>query len=330
MNFYYTKPFIIADLGSTWNRSASEEENLHFCVQAIKAVRDAGCNAVKFQLYTHEELYGFKGDDKYALPREWLSILAREANSHDLEFMCTPFSVSGLKAVDEFVNIHKLASCEFTHHELLLAIAQTNKPVVISTGSCNQLEVLDTIKLWQDLSSNDICVLECVASYPAAPTDYHLQALISWKESAAVGISDHTLTSSIALTSIGFGAQVFEKHFDAFKDMGYGKVPDSPVSIGPEAMKRYTEDINHAFNAIRNGFKKPVDAEKEIYDCYRRRPIALRAISNKEVYILNDNYGCYRGSKSTDKISPLAVDIHGRIAKRDIPKGDPIGFDDIV
>ena len=110
------KPSTIAEVGSNWS-------TFDDCMRSISLAKACGADAVKFQAYSHEALYGKAAGNydagngmgysiaelKGTLPLEWLPKLKDKAHAFNIEFMCSAFSPELLDAVNPHVNIHKLA-----------------------------------------------------------------------------------------------------------------------------------------------------------------------------------------------------------------------------
>jgi sialic acid synthase SpsE len=279
-----TAPFIIADVGSNWRRYNDDAKNLECALQHIDEAARAGVSAVKFQLFTHEELYGVPGDDSFALPAEWLPELKAACDRAGVEFMCTAFSAEGVRVVDPHVKRHKIASAEMMHTGILDAVIATGKPFIVSTGGATEADVLAFVEYVDERGGDKdpvgrMSILECVAAYPALPAAYSLREMMHWREawSDQVGISDHTLSLVVALTAVGCGATVFEKHFLAsffpFDEGGeLTATPDEPHSIGPIEMAHYVASIREAFQAMGDGVKKPHESEAKFVAKSRRLP----------------------------------------------------------
>lgn len=309
-------PFIIADIGSNFFVGQSY---LEMAKRHIFDAARAGCDAVKFQFFTDQELYGIQGPNRWALPCGFIPELSDFAQSNSIEFMCTAFSVPGYEFVDNFVNIHKVASCEMKHLKILDFLRGTGKPVLISTGAAHH----DEIGLVRNyMNGTDFGFMECVASYPARAEDYDLNTL---RNPDYIGLSDHTLSDVVALTSIGFGASVFEKHFCSFDD-GKSNTPDAPVSIGPKAMADYCNRIREAHASIGDGYKLPRASERDITMRARRRLKVTKPVKAGERLEFDKNYGIYRSLvEDVSAGPPEAWQIfNGGTAKRDLIPGDPV------
>lgn len=339
------KPFIIADIGS--NHRGSPE----LALKQITAAKECGADAAKFQLYSAVELYGFHVDgvDQHSIRPEWLPELKAHANACKIELMVTAFSPEGVAVVDPFVSRHKLASSEMMHWEMWDALLKTGKEIIFSTGGQGRGDVRKVYQYVWDTRivgvETRIKALECVALYPAAPELYNLKTLTFggtaqrlsgtefghghdvWHYSGPSGISDHTLTDSVALASIGFGATIFEKHFDG---VGLGETPDSPVSADMVEMSNYVFAIREAFSAIGDGIKQPRH-QNEMALRWRRRLICTKDLPALSKLKAHDNYGIYRSLKDDTRGAPpeMLPKFDGATLKVDKRAGDSLWVDDV-
>jgi sialic acid synthase SpsE len=271
-------PFIIADVGSNWRRYEDTDKNKECALNHIREAAKCGVSAVKFQYFTHKELYGTEGDDTFSLPRAWLQDLKDECDRNKVEFMCTPFSREAVWTIDPLVKRHKVASCEMQHPGILEAIKKTRKPMIVSTGAANDQEVRYLISQWKP----DV-IMECVAAYPAKPSDYDLRYIRCIKAlfEQQVGLSDHTLTNSLALTAVGMGCTYFEKHFyvDPYAADCFAVTPDYGHSLGTQLLSEYVESIREGFSSLGDGQKRPRDSEMDIVKYYRRRDVVINNVT---------------------------------------------------
>lgn len=323
------KPFIIADIGSNYIRHASESANFLCAVDHIKDCSKAGVHAVKFQLFTHKELYGFDGDDTYAMPRRFLPLLADECKQAGVEFMCSAFSAEGVREVNEYVNIHKVASAEMLDVSILEAVKEARKPWILSTGGAHLNEVIEVVEQFQPS-----VVLECVAAYPAEAKDYCLGKFAALHRATGItwGVSDHatvTARNPIPTRAVGMGATVFEFHYTT---MGWPEkksdvTPDYEHSVkGSTWLGMYVSEINDAYQSQSQPKVGGRECEKEMALKWRRRIKATRDIKAGEMLIRGENYGFYR-SKTDDPIAsapPAWVYIEGKPAVQDYKAFDGI------
>lgn len=331
-------PYVIADVGSNWKTSNNQSDNLIMAKRHIHDAARIGVNAIKFQLFTDQELYGMAGPNKWSLPSAWLPDLAAYAAAQGIDFMCTAFSPLGYATVDPFVNLHKVASAEMNHLGILNRLVSLEKSFLISTGAAHYLEIESCASYLfeQELIPNtDFAFLECVASYPAKPSDYNLRCLeanfcLGNKEheisySPMIGVSDHTLSNVVALTAVGLGARVFEKHYCAH-DLPGISTPDQCVSVGTAELAQYVIELKEAFSALGDGRKLPRQCERDMTMRHRRRLKVIAPIAEGEELKLDQNFGIFRSiTEDAQAASPmLAREFHGKKAKRALEPGDSV------
>ena len=315
-------PFIIGDVGS------NHRGHLELALKHLEVGKACGLDAVKFQLYSSEELYGQPNDnvDSWSVRREWLPALKECADKLGVEFMCSSFSREGYQYVDPFVNIHKIASSEALCPLIAETVRNFGKPIIISTGALSANEVHWLI---DQNTGHDLTLLECVTNYPADIAHYNLAAMANWGRLAKVGISDHTLDEVLACAAVGAGATMFEKHFDAAPSLG--TTPDSGVSVSDYNMVDYVNAIRLAFSALNSGHKTPAHQHASMLR-YRRRPIATINLKAGDVLELGKNYGNFRSLVDDTRGAPAQSvrEFDQRVLNTDILAGQALWFTDLV
>lgn len=316
-----SKPFIIADIGSNHRNS------LDIAYAQIESAKQAGCDAAKFQLFTHAELYGLPGKLEYELPREWIPKLKECADRNGIEFMCSAFSPDGVRFIDPYVQRHKLASAEMKHVEMIAAIKHTKKPWIVSTGGATKPELQWLIDNHDD---GRMTILECVALYPADPSVYDLNTFEHYRNfGIPYGLSDHTVGNAVACAAAGAGATVFEKHFDCL--LGDAPTPDSPVSYSFEAMQSYAENIRDAYSALGDG-QKSNKHQHEMALKWRRRLIVTRDLDQGAMLKRGENFGIYRSLVDDTRGAPPEAIEHfdGKLVRHALKIGSSIWLDDLA
>jgi sialic acid synthase SpsE len=256
-------PYIIAEVGSNFDKNIDKAKRL------IDVAREAGANAVKFQLFSADVLYPNR-DGLYdvfksiELDAEWVPILNKHANDQDLHFMASAFdlgSVSVLEAIN--TPAHKVASSETTNLGFLHKLAATGKPVIISTGMCDMVDIEEAVNACLGAGNNQIILLQCGAMYPLPNELVNLRVIQSLAQrfNCPVGFSDHTLGQVAAVTAVGLGATVFEKHYTLDKK---GMGPDHFYALEPDELKSYVAAIHEAYEALGSGEKQMLPKEKEL------------------------------------------------------------------
>lgn len=245
-------PFIIAEM------SGNHNQNLERALELVEIAGKAGVHALKLQTYTadtmtfdiHEKDFVindskslWNGKSLYELyqeahtPWEWHQPIFEKAKSLGMECFSTPFDKSSLEFLEQLnCPFYKIASFENTDHELLKAIAKTNKPTIISTGSTYLEELAESISVLRRHGCKDIIILKCTSSYPADPAQSNIATIPHMREmfKCQVGLSDHTLGIGVPLASIALGATVIEKHFTAARSDGG---VDSAFSLEPDELR---------------------------------------------------------------------------------------------
>jgi sialic acid synthase SpsE len=256
-------PYIIAEIGSNFDMNLDKAKKL------IDVAREAGANAVKFQLFRADVLYPSR-DGLYSifksieLDAEWVPMLNKHAKDRGLHFMASAFdtgSVNVLEAVN--TPAHKVASSETTNLGFLHRLAATGKPVIISTGMCDMVDVEEAVNACLGADNDQIVLLQCGAMYPLPNELANLRVIQSLRQrfNCPVGFSDHTLGQVAAITAVGLGATVFEKHFTLDKK---SKGPDHFYALEPHELKSYVASIREAHEALGSGEKQMLPKEKEL------------------------------------------------------------------
>lgn len=310
---FKSKPFIIAEVGSNWSTFEHAKDS-------ISLAKACGADAVKFQLFTAEALYGMNCIDIRSLPIEWLPKLAEKARAVGIEFMCSAFSPELLEAVDPFVNYHKLASSEMCHTLMLDKLKKFNKPTIISTGAQTQRDILGMLHYVTGLP---VTLMYCEASYPSRNVNldvfYRLKNHVfrdyDW------GFSDHTLdVIETPRRAVRMGAICIEKH------VNFAGVtsPDSPHSLS-------TKEFQTMVKALREQLEPevgPTIDEEPMLLRHKRRVIAISDIKAGDTLRLGQNYGIYRSLKDDvfGAHPHYAKEMDGKTVNCDIKAGDGIAI----
>lgn len=321
---------------------------------SIRAAKNCGADAVKFQAFDTESLYG--GDNWHGfngltstdgrrntlklrgvLSIDWLPQLKAKADSVGIEFMCSAFSPELIDAVNPFVNVHKLASAEMAHVRMLEKLREIRKPLIMSTGGQgvreikNSLEVLghgapEKDHLGGGPFFRDLILMYCVAAYPAREVNLGCIKAIRGSYRTLCGYSDHTLdVLEIPKRAVELGACVVEKHFNALSPGT--ETPDSPHSLDARQFKFMVDSLRGNLES-RIGWTKE---EQPMVSRHNRRLIATKDIAVGAIFKEGENFGIYRSLKDDVKgMRPFKIDdVNGKVAKQTIQAGDGIGPGDV-
>jgi len=299
---------IIAELGSNW-------KTFEDCKDACSIAKKCGADAIKFQLYSHQELFGHSGRISAEMPRDWIPLLASKCQAVGIEFMCTAFSVEGLKITDPYVETHKLASSEMNHVDMIRFLETCGKEIIVSTGGHTETD----IQIVNNMLENAFVVfLHCEASYPSNHSN--LRKILRLRELTGrpAGLSDHSLdVFNIPLMAFEYGADLLEKHYNPFN---YTDTPDAGHSLSSEDFLAMTKNINTTKLPV----VCPSKEELAMILRHNRRMIATRVIKVGDTLRKDDNYGIYRSLKSDLKGAHPVSMIDNQVSRHDYNVGDAI------
>lgn len=279
--------FIIAEAGLNHNG------DLELAKKLIEKAAEVGADAIKFQSY-HTENFVSKSSKYYQLFKNLelsdddFKELNRFAKKKKIIFLSTPLDLEYVDILNEIgVPAFKIASGDLTFVPLLEKVAETGKPVILSTGMATIGEIYEAISILKENGCEDIGLLHCVSSYPTPFEEVNLRAMIMLKNvfNLPVGYSDHTLGIIIPLAAVALGAKVIEKHFTLDKNMDG---PDHKLSADPEEFRQMVKGIRIVERALGDGYKRPMDCEKDARIHGRRSIVARRFIKKGEI-LTNEN-----------------------------------------
>lgn len=256
--------FIIAEL------SANHMNDFDVAVKTIKAMKEAGADAVKFQTYTPDtitidcdnEYFQIKQgtiwdgqvlhdlyEDAY-MPWEWQPELKKIAEDLGLIAFSSPFDKTSVDFLEEMdVPAYKIASYEITDIPLIEYVASKGKPIIISTGIASLEDIELAIQTCLNAGNNQISILKCTSSYPSPFDEINLNTIPALEEkfNVVVGLSDHTMGSEVAIAGVSLGAKIVEKHFVLDRNMD---TPDSEFSMEPQEFKHMVDSIRNVEQAL--------------------------------------------------------------------------------
>lgn len=232
----------------------------------IDALAETGVQTIKFQIHNAEaESSEF---EKFRIPfsyvdktrkdywkrmefsvEQWLDI-KRHVEENDMEFLATPFSIAAVEMLEMLqVNRYKIGSGDVSNLLLLDRIAQTGKPIILSSGMSDWIELENSVNFLKAFQS-DLTVMQCTSLYPCPPekTGLYLIPEIKKRFGVPVGYSDHTGTTSAGTCAVALGAELVEFHVCFDKRM-FG--PDAIASLTIEEVKQLVESIEFVENACR-------------------------------------------------------------------------------
>lgn len=336
--------FVIAEIGTNWYAGNSRDDST--AKKLIDVAVEAGCDAVKFQTYSPEQVYAPNaGMSDYltaagirrsimdliserVMPVELIAPIAGYAAQRNIVFMSSCFSLDDIALIDPLTPLHKLASYEISHLRLIDKLAATGKPLVLSTGASNPADIDWAVKRFRAKGGKALAVLQCTAKYPAPDEAMNL-AVIAWlarRYGCVVGLSDHSPHPLWApITAVALGAKVIEKHITLDKSAAG---PDHFNSIEPNEFALMVSGIRAAERMLGDGVKRIEPAEEELAIFASRRLQATRSIARGERLREGDNIAILRPGKRSPGVHPREIaKFENRLARRAVAAGDGITAD---
>jgi pseudaminic acid synthase len=264
--------------------SANHLGSLDRAKEIVRAAAMAGSNSVKFQTYRADtmtlnlDLPDFKVSEKHALwggrtlyslyeeaytPWEWHKELFDLCRSLGVAPFSSPFDLTAVEFLESLdAPMYKIASLETGDHRLIKAVAETGKPLIISTGATEWNEIEDLVGIVEKAGNKDLTLLVCTSSYPSDPADAHLRRIETLKKrfGVKVGLSDHTLGIGVSIAAIALGATAIEKHLTLKRADGGA---DGAFSMEPEEFALLVKEGSAAALALGNSEWSMQDSEKE-------------------------------------------------------------------
>ena len=328
--------YIVAEMSANHNQSIDQ------ALKIMEAAKRAGADAVKTQTYTPDtmtidcknEYFQIKGtiwegNNLYRLyqkaftPWEWQPKLKEVCDKLGLDFFSTPFDATAVDFLEKIaVPAYKVASFELVDIPLLKQIADTGKPIIMSTGMATLAEIDEAIHAICDSGNKQIALLKCTSAYPAPIEEMNLNTIphLSKAYDLPVGLSDHTLSSAVAVSSVALGGCIIEKHLTLNrKENGV----DSPFSIEPAEFKLMVDDIRTVEKALGKVSYEITEKQKE-NRVFRRSLFVVRDIGKGEAFS-NENVRSIRPGHGLH--TRYFEHIIGRKALKDIKKGTPLSWD---
>jgi N-acetylneuraminate synthase len=210
----------IAELGSNHNR------DLERALALVRGAAHAGAGAVKLQVFHVEDLFApavlaeredLRARRAWEFPLELLDPIARRCSELGIELGATPFGLWAIEPLEPHVDFFKVASYELLWHELIGTLAETGKPLVISTGMGTLPEVDAAVAAAREGGCRDLRLLHCVSGYPTPPEQCNLAAIATLRQryGCPVGWSDHSTRSEVVRRAVRrWGASDVELHLD--------------------------------------------------------------------------------------------------------------------
>ncbi len=337
------RTFIIAEAG------VHHGCNLATAMKLIEAAAEAGADAIKFQTYKSATLvtrwapkYWEHSEDKdggtqfdYFQKRDKFRFkdyqaLATHAERNNIIFCSTPFDYQSVRWLNDLgIPFWKVASADIDNYPLLDQIADTQKPIILSTGASYFNEIRETVNFLKSRGINDLALLHCSLAYPTPDHDANLLRITELKKlfpKIPIGYSDHTMPDSevtIPVLAVAVGAQIIEKHFTLDRTI---PEDDHYHSVDPILLSRMTQRIKLA-EAATMATAEVTDSEMPARKNARRSLVADQVILKgtaitKEMVVPKRPGGGISPAKATE--------ILGRKVNTTIQEDELISWDQLA
>ena len=331
--------YIIAEM------SANHNQDFHKAVKIIESAKEAGANAVKLQTYTPDTITincdndyfrikgtSWEGKSLYELygeaytPWEWQPKLKKIANDLGMDLFSTPFDHTAVDFLEKMdVPAYKVASFELLDLPLLRKIAQTGKPIIMSTGMATLAEIDEAVSTIRETGGNQLALLKCTSAYPAPADEMNLRTIPHLADAfgVPVGLSDHTLGIAVPVAAVALGACIIEKHFTLSRQ---NPGPDSAFSLEPCEFKEMVDAIRTTENAL-GEVSYEITEKQKVSRVFRRSLFVVKDVKKGEKFTEENVRSIRPGYGLHTRHIDQAI---GRQAKVLIEKGTPLDWDLII
>jgi sialic acid synthase len=331
--------YVIAEIGHNHQGSVEQAKAM------LTVAKDCGANAVKVQKRSNRTLFTreffeqpydneFSFGPTYGEHREALELsrddyveLQRYAREIGITFFATPFDFESADFLAELdMPVYKLASADLVNTPLLRHVASFGKPMLLSTGGATMEDVDRAVETIRPLNEQ-ICLLQCTASYPTETEDLNLRVITALRErypAYVIGLSDHQNGISMALVAYMLGARVIEKHFTLNHAW---KGTDHAFSLMPEGLRKLVRDLHRVPVALGDGVKRPLPVEETPLEKMGKKLVAARDLEQGHLLAPGD---IAIKSPADGGLPPYELDrLVGRRLRRAVAFEDFVTFDDI-
>ena len=330
-------PFIIAEIAQ------AHDGSLGMAHAYINALATTGVHAVKFQThiaaaessiyepfrvqFSKQDSTRFEYWQRMEFSLDQWKGLKEHCDDVGLEFMSSPFSNAAVDLLEDVgVKRYKIGSGEVTNLVLLERIAQTGKPIIVSSGMSSYKELDHTIAFLKQRNV-DVSVVQCTSAYPTTPEEYGLNVISQLKAryGVPVGFSDHSSSIEACIAAVALGAEILEFHVVFDKEM-FG--PDAKSSLSFQEVHQLVKAVSNVYIALKNPIDKSDNSKfsglKQIFE----KSLAI----NKD---LEKGHVIQFSDLETKKPKGYGIDaatfkdVLGKALDKDLPKWSFLNWEDL-
>lgn len=355
--------FIVAEIGKNFIQTEAEQ-SVELCLikakELVRAAKEAGADAVKFQTHNVEDEVldrefdspHFKGKDRYQWVKrntdltpiaEFWRPLKAYCDELGIVFFSTPMSRgSALKLMEVGQPVWKIASSDILDFVLLDFLATTRKPIFVPTGMSSMEEVELCIRFLQERGV-DFVLMHAISTYPYPEEQSNLATISFFKKQfpgLMVGFSQNSPHVRPAITAAAMGIAVLEQHFTLDRNF-FG--PDHKVSMVPAEFREMVDGIRLVESSAEEKMKALQDGEKylgkeekllqesetQYRPLFRKALVAAVDVPAGTVITPSLLLALRPQSLIGGLPSENFLQVLGKTVKRDLKKFDPIRAEDL-
>lgn len=274
-------PVVVAELGN------NHEGDPGVARELIAAAADAGAHAVKLQTFRVERFVRPQDEARYAqlagfeLADEDVRSLAELAHDLGVLLISTALDLGSVELLEPLVDAFKVASGDNDFLPLLDRVADSDRPLIVSTGLLD-LDGVRRVKTRiegrraERGAAADLAFLHAVTAYPCPPDQVHLAAIpmLARELGCPIGYSDHTLGIEACVLAATLGAAILEKHVTLAHD--FSDFRDHQLSATPDELRELVAAVGRARVLGGSATKEVQPAEEQLHDAVRRAIVAAR------------------------------------------------------
>lgn len=279
--------YVIGEIGINHNGDVDVAKRL------IDVSAEAGAQAVKFQkrtphISTPLDMREVMRDTpwgrmtyldyryKVEFEKEQYVEIAAHARARGLDWFASPWDVPAVDFLEDMgVSCHKVASASVTDLEMLVALRDTGKPIILSTGM-STIEQID--RAVEILGTERLHLMHATSTYPLPAEEANLRVIETLRQryGVSVGYSGHEPGQQISVAAVALGASSVERHITLDNEM-WGS--DQAASLEPQAFIDLVRDIRIIEDALGDGIKRVMPGELKPMERLRRHTDAVPAAS---------------------------------------------------
>lgn len=326
--------YVIAEM------SANHNHDFNQAVDILKAAKACGADAIKLQTYTPDTLtidadkehfiigggtlwdgrtlYDLYGEAY--MPWDWQPKLKKLAEEEGLDLLSTAYDETALEFLEKLdIPAHKVASFENVDLRLIEKMAQTGKPIIMSTGMASLEEIREAVQAARGAGCEQLALLKCTSAYPSPPESMNLLTIPALEKEfgTVTGLSDHTMGIAVTVASIAIGACIIEKHFTLSRSL---PGPDSAFSLEPNEFKEMVDAIRTVEKAMGQVKYGGTDLESSSKN-FRRSLFVVKDVKQGEL-LTEENIRSIRPGQGLPP--KFFREVLGRPVTRDVERGTPL------